>query len=173
MNRKEKKIRCGNKYINDALNYNGLRILAEVYYYCIWILVGYCHCIAVPFEEDRSILNHCPFLNVIILWIKRDIPGIMKTWIEMNTSKVSENQTVAWTVIFELYMPCESSRIVNIIVLSVGLTLIAGTQKGGFPCEVQRRPPADIILNESLPPKTPCRHHVHGRHGHGSPVKNR
>jgi hypothetical protein len=28
-------------------------------------------------------------------------------------------------------------------------------------------------LNESLPPKAPCRHHVQGRHGHGSPVKNR
>jgi hypothetical protein len=32
--------------------------------------------------------------------------------------------------------------------------------------------PADIFLNESLPPKTPCRYHVHGHHGHGSPVKN-
>jgi hypothetical protein len=25
----------------------------------------------------------------------------------------------------------------------------------------------------TAPPKTPCGHHVHGRHGHGSPVKNR
>jgi hypothetical protein len=32
--------------------------------------------------------------------------------------------------------------------------------------------PADIFINESLPPKTPCGHHVHGRHGHGSHVKN-
>jgi hypothetical protein len=39
--------------------------------------------------------------------------------------------------------------------------------------EVQRRPHADLFLNESLPPKTLCGHHVHGRHGHGSPVKNR
>jgi hypothetical protein len=38
---------------------------------------------------------------------------------------------------------------------SGGLTLIVGTQKWGFPCQVQRRPPADIFLNESLPPKTP------------------
>ncbi len=53
---------------------------------------------------------------------------------------------------------------------SGGLTLILGTQKWGFSCKVERRPPADIFLNESLPPKTPCRHHVHGRHGHGSPV---
>jgi hypothetical protein len=29
----------------------------------------------------------------------------------------------------------------------------------------------DIFLNQSLPPKTLCEHHVHGRHGHGSPVK--
>jgi hypothetical protein len=42
---------------------------------------------------------------------------------------------------------------------SGGLTLIVGTQKWGFSGEVQRRPPADILLNES--------------HGHGSPVKNR
>jgi hypothetical protein len=29
-----------------------------------------------------------------------------------------------------------------------------------------------MFLNESLK-KPPCGHHVHGRHGHGSPVKNR
>jgi hypothetical protein len=40
---------------------------------------------------------------------------------------------------------------------SGGLTLIVGTQKWGFSCKVQRRPPADIFLNESLPPKTPLR----------------
>jgi hypothetical protein len=40
---------------------------------------------------------------------------------------------------------------------SGGLTLIVWTQKWGFSCEVQRRPPADIILNESLPQKTPLR----------------
>ncbi len=40
---------------------------------------------------------------------------------------------------------------------SGGLTLILGTQKWGFSCKVQRRPPADILLNESLPPKTPLR----------------
>ncbi len=47
--------------------------------------------------------------------------------------------------------------------------------KMGFSCKVQRRPPADIFLNESLPPKPPppCRHYVHGRHGQGSSVKNR
>jgi hypothetical protein len=47
--------------------------------------------------------------------------------------------------------------------------------KWGFSCKVQRRPPADILLNESLPPNPPLprRHHVQGRHGHGSPVKNR
>jgi hypothetical protein len=34
--------------------------------------------------------------------------------------------------------------------------------------------PADIFLNDSLPLKNPlCGHHIHGRHGHGSPVKNR
>ncbi len=32
---------------------------------------------------------------------------------------------------------------------------------------------ADIFLMKSYPRKPPCRHHVHGRHGHGSPVKNR
>ncbi len=40
---------------------------------------------------------------------------------------------------------------------SGGLTLIVGTQKWGFSCIVQRRPPADIFLNKSLPPKTPLR----------------
>jgi hypothetical protein len=39
------------------------------------------------------------------------------------------------------------------VVPSGGLTLILGTQKWGFSCKVQRRPPADIFLNESLPPK--------------------
>jgi hypothetical protein len=29
------------------------------------------------------------------------------------------------------------------------------------------------ILKWKLIPKTPCRHHVHGRHGHGSLLKNR
>ncbi len=43
----------------------------------------------------------------------------------------------------------------------------------GYSCKVQRQPPADIFLTESLPPKTPCKHHVHGRHGHGSAVTNR
>ncbi len=47
------------------------------------------------------------------------------------------------------------------------------TQKWGFSWKVHSPPPADIILNESLPPKSPCDHHVHGRHGHSSPVKNR
>jgi hypothetical protein len=56
---------------------------------------------------------------------------------------------------------------------SGGLTFIVGAQKWGFSCKVQRRTPADIFLNESLPPKTPWWHHVHGRHGHGSLVKNR
>jgi hypothetical protein len=55
---------------------------------------------------------------------------------------------------------------------SGGPTLIEITQKWGFSGKVLRRPPADIFLNESSPPKTPCGHHVHGRHGHGSPVKN-
>ncbi len=40
---------------------------------------------------------------------------------------------------------------------SGGLTLIVWTQKWGFSCKVQRRPPADIFLNESFPPKTPLR----------------
>jgi hypothetical protein len=40
---------------------------------------------------------------------------------------------------------------------SGGLTLIVGTQKWGVSCKVQRRPPADIFLNESLPKKTPLR----------------
>jgi hypothetical protein len=56
---------------------------------------------------------------------------------------------------------------------SGGLTLVVGTQQWGISCKVQRRPPADIILNESLLPKIPRGHHVHGLHGHASPVKNR
>jgi hypothetical protein len=40
---------------------------------------------------------------------------------------------------------------------SGGLTLTLGTQKWGFSCKVQRRPPADICLNKNLPPKTPLR----------------
>jgi hypothetical protein len=55
---------------------------------------------------------------------------------------------------------------------SGGLTSIVWTKKWGFSCKVQRWPPVDMFLNESSPPKTPCRHHVHCRHGHGSPVKN-
>jgi hypothetical protein len=50
---------------------------------------------------------------------------------------------------------------------SGGPTLIVGTQNWGLSCKVKRQPPADIFLNESLPPKLPCGHHVHGRHGHG------
>ncbi len=38
---------------------------------------------------------------------------------------------------------------------SGGLTLIVWAQKWGFSCKVQRRPPADMFLNESLPSKTP------------------
>ncbi len=38
-----------------------------------------------------------------------------------------------------------------------GLTSLVGIQKWGFSCKVQRRPPADIFFNESLPPKTPLR----------------
>jgi hypothetical protein len=53
------------------------------------------------------------------------------------------------------------------------LILIIETQTWGFSCKVQRRPPADSFLNESIPPKIPCRHHVHGCHGHDFPVKNR
>jgi hypothetical protein len=34
------------------------------------------------------------------------------------------------------------------------------------------RSPADIFLNESIPPKTLCGHHVHGRHAYGSIVIN-
>jgi hypothetical protein len=33
---------------------------------------------------------------------------------------------------------------------SDGLTLIVGTQKWGFSCKVERRPPADIFLNGSF-----------------------
>ncbi len=40
---------------------------------------------------------------------------------------------------------------------SGGLTLIVWTRKRGFYCKVQRRLPADMFLNESLPPKTPLR----------------
>ncbi len=69
-------------------------------------------------------------------------------------------------VVAEYYVLC-------FCVSSGGLTLIVGTKKRRFSCNVQRRHPADMFLNESLPPKTPCGHPVHGRHGHGSPVKNR
>jgi hypothetical protein len=58
-------------------------------------------------------------------------------------------------------------------VSSGGLTLIVRTQKLGFSCKVQRRPPADISWMKACPRKPPCGHHVHDRHGHGSPVKNR
>jgi hypothetical protein len=64
-------------------------------------------------------------------------------------------------------------QFMKIYVPSGGVTLIVWTQNWGFSCKVQRRPPADIFLDECLPPKTPCGHHVYGRHGHGSPVKNR
>jgi hypothetical protein len=60
-----------------------------------------------------------------------------------------------------------------VILPSGGLTFIVGTQKWEFSSKVQRRPPADIFLNQSLPPKTPFGLHVHRCHGHGSPVKNR
>jgi hypothetical protein len=43
------------------------------------------------------------------------------------------------------------------MVPSGDLTLIVRTQKWGFSCKVRRRPPADIFLNKSLPPKNPLR----------------
>jgi hypothetical protein len=39
---------------------------------------------------------------------------------------------------------------------SGGLTLIVVTQKWVLSCKVKRRPLADIFLNGSLPPKSPC-----------------
>ncbi len=44
--------------------------------------------------------------------------------------------------------------------------------KMGVFLQVQRRHPVDIFFNESLPPKTACGHNVHGRRGHGSPMKD-
>jgi hypothetical protein len=41
------------------------------------------------------------------------------------------------------------------LVPSGGPTLMVGNQIWGFSCEVQRQPPANISLNESLPQKTP------------------
>ncbi len=41
------------------------------------------------------------------------------------------------------------------VVPSGGLTLSVDTQKWGFSWKLHRRPPADIIVNGSLPPKTP------------------
>ncbi len=52
---------------------------------------------------------------------------------------------------------CEVSTLPLTDILLGGLTLIVGTQKWGFSCKVQRRPSADIFLNESLPPKNPLR----------------
>ncbi len=74
--------------------------------------------------------------------------------------------------LFPLFLPWH--KINSVCVPSGGLTRIVGTQKWGFSCKVQRLPSADIFLNESLPQKIPQRkRRVHGRHGHGSPVKNR
>ncbi len=69
-----------------------------------------------------------------------------------------------WWDFPELYVP------------SSGLTLIGGTQK--FSCRVFLRsteatPCGHLLKWKLIPRKTPCGHHVHGRHGHGSPVKNR
>ncbi len=44
---------------------------------------------------------------------------------------------------------------------------------GPFLQSTDATPPADIFLNESLRQKPPCGHHVHDRHGHSFPVKNR
>ncbi len=72
-------------------------------------------------------------------------------------SDVSHLQTFLVVIInvSNLQKHCLSFLLLVINVSSDGLTLIVGTQKWGFSCKVQRRPPADIFLNESLLPKAP------------------
>ncbi len=57
---------------------------------------------------------------------------------------------------------------------SGGLTLIVGTQKMGVFLQSTEATPFGHLLKWKLTPENPpCRHHVHDRHGHGSPVKYR
>jgi hypothetical protein len=56
---------------------------------------------------------------------------------------------------------------------SGGLTLIVGTQKWGFFLQSIEATPCGNLLKWKLTPENPWGHYVHGRHGHGSPVKNR
>ncbi len=109
------------------------------------------------FEGALIAINHSNFEPIAL---SRNL-----TWPEIPLSQISRTFFLT------------SKKYIRVMYISHipsgGLTLIVGTQKWGFSCKVQRRSHADIFLNESLPPKTPCGHHVHGRHGHGSPVKNR
>ncbi len=110
---------------------------------------------AYPFTTLRPHVGVVEFPDHVQLRVA-DIPGLIQD---------------AHPFFFFFFFEMETIRFWK--VPSVGLTLIVGTQKWGFSCKVQRRPTSDIFLNESLSPKTPCGHDVHGRHGHGFPVKYR
>ncbi len=57
---------------------------------------------------------------------------------------------------------------------SVGLTLSVGPQMWGVFMKSTEATPCEHFSKWKLTPKKPpCGHHVHGRRGHGSPVKNR
>jgi hypothetical protein len=56
---------------------------------------------------------------------------------------------------------------------SGGLTLIVGIQNRGFLAKYRADPLWTSSSMKAYRQKTPCGHHVHGRHGHGSPAKNR
>ncbi len=54
------------------------------------------------------------------------------------------------------------------------VTLIIGTKNGDFLAKYRGDPlRASSCMKAYYPRKPPCGHHVHGRHGNGSPVKNR
>jgi hypothetical protein len=96
------------------------------------------------------------FLLKIKVWLTDswDHFEITAVW-QLQTPTLTDYGIVQWFHVTILPLK-DYSRLTRHDVPAGGLTLIVGTQKWGFSCKVQRRPPADIIWNGSLPPITPC-----------------
>ncbi len=62
-------------------------------------------------------------------------------------------------------------RSISATIPSGGLTLSVGTQKWELFLKSTEATPCGHFTKWKLTPKSPCGHHVHGRHGQGFPVK--
>ncbi len=82
--------------------------------------------------------------------------GLNVTQGGITSNPVTSSQRVVRVASDFFWLPkVNTNTNTNKSIPSGGLTLIVGTEKWGFSCKVQRRPPAEIFLNESSPPKTP------------------